>query len=287
MRRGDAYCSRGTGRTRAHRAVPRGRRLGVWRARGSAQEPRLRPGVTDGPDRSRVDDLAQDVFLKVHRGLPYFRGEARLSTWIYRIVQNVCAAARYAPAARRLARSGRWTGRRSSRAPPTVRLAISNCATVSRRRSPSCPSQHRLLIAAHYLEGVQYEALAEAMNIPLGTVKTHLYRAKRRLQGVARHVTCTDALHLVEAIAAGDLEVDATPSDALRDLPAVRRRRWRPPAGSSRRSRAPGLRRRRASPTVVGTDSPGALAERRARRSRSSTSPSSSPCCSLSAASPR
>ena len=37
-------------------------------------------------DRSLADDLAQDVFLEIHRGLPYFRGEARLSTWIYRIV---------------------------------------------------------------------------------------------------------------------------------------------------------------------------------------------------------
>src|ERR1700752_345025 len=42
-------------------------------------------------DRSRAEDLAQDVFLRVYRGLPYFRGEARLSTWIYRIVANVCA----------------------------------------------------------------------------------------------------------------------------------------------------------------------------------------------------
>src|SRR5579864_6286136 len=42
-------------------------------------------------DRSRAEDLAQDVFLRVHRGLPYFRGEARLSTWIYRIVSNVVA----------------------------------------------------------------------------------------------------------------------------------------------------------------------------------------------------
>src|SRR6187401_2859258 len=41
-------------------------------------------------DRSRAEDLAQDVFLRVHRGLPYFRGEAQLSTWIYRIVANVC-----------------------------------------------------------------------------------------------------------------------------------------------------------------------------------------------------
>src|SRR5262245_5973590 len=42
-------------------------------------------------DQSRAEDLAQEVFLRVHRGLPYFRGEARLSTWIYRIVANVCA----------------------------------------------------------------------------------------------------------------------------------------------------------------------------------------------------
>ena len=41
-------------------------------------------------DRGRAEDLAQDVFLRVHKGLPYFRGEARLSTWIYRIVANVC-----------------------------------------------------------------------------------------------------------------------------------------------------------------------------------------------------
>src|SRR2546423_14051972 len=41
-------------------------------------------------DRTRAEDLAQDVFLRIHRGLPYFRGEARLSTWIYRIVANVC-----------------------------------------------------------------------------------------------------------------------------------------------------------------------------------------------------
>src|SRR5262249_43427674 len=41
-------------------------------------------------DTARAEDLAQDVFLGGHGGLPYFRGEARLSTWIYRIVANVC-----------------------------------------------------------------------------------------------------------------------------------------------------------------------------------------------------
>jgi RNA polymerase sigma-70 factor (ECF subfamily) len=44
------------------------------------------------------------------------------------------------------------------------------------------PANYRLLIAAHYLNGVQYEGLAEALQLPLGTVKTQLYRAKRQLR---------------------------------------------------------------------------------------------------------
>jgi len=44
------------------------------------------------------------------------------------------------------------------------------------------PANYRLLIAAHYLDGVQYEDLAAAMDLPLGTVKTQLHRAKRQLR---------------------------------------------------------------------------------------------------------
>ena len=44
------------------------------------------------------------------------------------------------------------------------------------------PEHYRFLIAAHHLRGVQYEALAEALDIPIGTVKTHLHRAKRQLR---------------------------------------------------------------------------------------------------------
>ena len=45
-------------------------------------------------NRARAEELAQDVFLKVHKGLPYFRGDAKLSTWIYRIVVNVLSQER-------------------------------------------------------------------------------------------------------------------------------------------------------------------------------------------------
>ena len=133
-------------------------------------------------DRSRVDDLAQDVFLKVHRGLPYFRGEARLSTWIYRIVQNVCSQAR----ATKLPEVSYDQGAdgRPLREPATVDRSAQDLELRDRleKAIAQLPQSYRMLIAAHYLQGVQYEALAEALNIPLGTVKTHLYRAKRRLR---------------------------------------------------------------------------------------------------------
>lgn len=127
-------------------------------------------------DRGQADDLAQEVFLKVHRGLPYFRGEARLATWIYRIVANVCLQAR--------------TKRREvtpadelpDRGAPDAAFADLELRDRLEKAIAQLPDQYRLLIAAHYLQGVQYEALAEALDIPLGTVKTHLYRAKRQLR---------------------------------------------------------------------------------------------------------
>lgn len=46
------------------------------------------------------------------------------------------------------------------------------------------PANYRLLVAAHYLDGVQYEDLADAMQLPLGTVKTQLFRAKQQLRRI-------------------------------------------------------------------------------------------------------
>ena len=132
-------------------------------------------------DRSQADDLAQDVFLKVHRGLPYFRGEARLSTWIYRIVINVCSQSK--------TRRPREISLDDDRGGRPIELRRNDTAFGEMelrdrldKAMAKLPDQYRVLIAAHHLDGVQYEALAEALGIPLGTVKTHLHRAKRRLR---------------------------------------------------------------------------------------------------------
>ncbi len=131
-------------------------------------------------ERPRAEELAQEVFLRIHRGLPYFRGESRLSTWIYRIVANVCVQEKQdralatepldqhvlAPAA---------TGRDRQFSDMELRDRIEKAIA-------RLPPNYRLLIAGHYLDGVRYEELAEALQLPLGTVKTQLHRAKRQLR---------------------------------------------------------------------------------------------------------
>src|SRR5213593_2344543 len=132
-------------------------------------------------DRSRAEDLAQEVFLRVHRGLPYFRGEARLSTWIYRIVANVCAQPWAPPATVSLddASAALVTPSAADRQFGDLELRDRLEKAIAR-----LPANYRLLIAAHYLDGVQYEDLAEALQMPLGTIKTHIYRAKQQLRRV-------------------------------------------------------------------------------------------------------
>jgi RNA polymerase sigma-70 factor (ECF subfamily) len=114
--------------------------------------------------------------------LPYFRGEARLSTWIYRIVANVCHQAR---SQRRPDVSLEPADPGRPRLDPgAADHAFAELELRDRldKAIAQLPDNYRMLIAAHYLQGVQYEALAEALDLPLGTVKTHLFRAKRRLR---------------------------------------------------------------------------------------------------------
>src|SRR5262252_3420968 len=132
-------------------------------------------------DRARAEDLAQDVFLRVHRGLPYFRGEARLSTWLYRIAANVCTEAR----SRQAPQISLDDERTSERVRPIAADRHASDLELSDRLEKAIarlPASQRLLIAAHYLQGVRYEDLAEALRLPLGTVKTQLYRAKQQLR---------------------------------------------------------------------------------------------------------
>jgi RNA polymerase sigma-70 factor (ECF subfamily) len=135
-------------------------------------------------DRSRAEDLAQEVFLRIHGGLPYFRGEARLSTWIYRIVANLCVQEHTRPAATVSldALNDDASRPRVARAAADRQFGDLELRDRLEKAIARLPAHYRLVIAAHYLRGVQYEDLAEALNLPLGTVKTQLRRAKQQLR---------------------------------------------------------------------------------------------------------
>ena len=135
------------------------------------------------PNRARAEELAQDVFLKVHRGLPYFRGDARLSTWIYRITVNVLSQER--PDLATASLDEIKPGESEPRIRPAAHdRAFADLALKDRldKAIQRLPLQYQVLVNGHYLKGLRYEELAEAVSLPMGTVKTQLHRAKRQLR---------------------------------------------------------------------------------------------------------
>ena len=132
-------------------------------------------------NRARAEELAQDVFLKMHKGLPYFRGESKLSTWIYRIVINVLSQERPDRATASLDDDSEG---RPAPQPVSDDRAFGDLVLKDRlhKAIERLPVRYQLLVNGHYLKGMRYEDLAEALDMPMGTVKTHLHRAKRQLR---------------------------------------------------------------------------------------------------------
>jgi len=131
-------------------------------------------------DRSLADDLAQEVFLRAYRGLLGFEGRSSFGTWVYRISYNVYLNHR--------------TRTRSYAALPEdydVRAAAPDDALSAPRADlrrdlqaaiAELPERYRAVIVLYYLQEVSYPEIAEILELPLGTVKTHLHRAKRMLR---------------------------------------------------------------------------------------------------------
>jgi RNA polymerase sigma-70 factor (ECF subfamily) len=134
-------------------------------------------------DRSHIEDLAQEVFIRVYRGLPHFRGDARLSTWICRIALNVCADARQRKP-REVSLDAAPAG-----APPPAAAVVTDPAFADlelrdrvAKAIARLTERSRLVLSMHYFAGRGYEEIAEALHVPLGTVKTHIHRAKQELR---------------------------------------------------------------------------------------------------------
>lgn len=141
-------------------------------------------------DKAPVEDLAQEVFIRVYQGLPGFRGEARLSTWIYRIAYNVCAA-ELERARHRLqfvsidAKGDEERPRlelRDDRQDPEAILSRIDFKATILKLLDRLPPRAKAILTLYYLQELSYEEIGAIMALPLGTVKTHLHRAKQALR---------------------------------------------------------------------------------------------------------
>jgi RNA polymerase sigma-70 factor (ECF subfamily) len=133
-----------------------------------------------GPDLS-VDDAVQDVFLVVSRRLSDFRGEARLTTWLFRITERTIRNARRAR--RRRGWFARLTRRIEEDAPapqpsPAEQRERREAAEQFYRILETIPEKHRNVLVLHELEAMSAPEIAELLGMKVVTVRVTLHRAR-------------------------------------------------------------------------------------------------------------
>lgn len=136
-----------------------------------------------GVPRSEVEDLAQLAFINVYKGLGGFRGDAKLSSWIYRIALNVARGHLKRQARRPLVGSVEEALEVGQQ--PEDRRATAALSTVRNRALAQAlaqlPERQRISLGLYYFEELSYEEIAEAMALNLNTVRTQIRRGKLRL----------------------------------------------------------------------------------------------------------
>ncbi len=143
-------------------------------------------------NREEAEDATQDIFLRVHGALKNFRGEARLSSWIYKITANVCISrmrSKQPPVAsldEPLAAEGRSLAELVADEKNNPETACSNneMGTIVREQLRRLKPEWAQAIGLHYFGGLSYEEVAEVMEIPRETVATHIRRGKMQLAGL-------------------------------------------------------------------------------------------------------
>ena len=139
-------------------------------------------------EREGLEDLAQEVFLRLFRALPDFRGEAQVATFLYRIIVNVVNDEFRRRQKARLAVSVGDESRelRSPSPDPEEILQRDQMQETVDAALAQLNPRERSILVLHYQEGRSYEEIAAILDTPIGTVKTHLYRARQRLKSMIK-----------------------------------------------------------------------------------------------------
>jgi len=134
-------------------------------------------------------DATQEIFLRIWRGLPGFRGEAKLSTWVFQIAWNYLRlhrrrAGRQPPFAASSDELALVVERVPDRGPdPERHAAASHELERVEEAIDRLPEQFRVVLWLRDGEGRSYEEVAEVLEVPIGTVRSRLSRARQALKG--------------------------------------------------------------------------------------------------------
>jgi len=152
----------------------------------------------------QVEDLAQEVFLRLYRALPHFRGEATVSTYLYRIVVNVAQDEwkrrrkerehiAVAPSFEDEGEAGVWIENfagdelagQHARSPEQL-LSDAQVQGVVDGALLELPEVERTVLVLYHQEECSYEGIAVALGLPINTVRTHLHRGRKRLSEMVK-----------------------------------------------------------------------------------------------------
>jgi RNA polymerase sigma-70 factor (ECF subfamily) len=141
-------------------------------------------------DPAEVEDVTQEAFIKAYRALPAFRGDSAFYTWLYRIGINTAknylmAMGRRAPTSTEVEAEeaeGFEEGEqlRDINTPESMLLSSEIANTVN-STIEQLPEELRTAIQMREIEGMSYEDIAKAMDCPIGTVRSRIFRAREAI----------------------------------------------------------------------------------------------------------
>jgi RNA polymerase sigma-70 factor, ECF subfamily len=144
-------------------------------------------------DVDLVQDIAQETFIRAYRALPQFRGDSAFYTWLYRIAVNTAKKALVdlkrdpviTEAALRIGEDEEETSSErfepSSAETPDAVLASKEIAQAVNAAIEGLSDELRQAIVLREIEGLSYDEIAEAMNCPIGTVRSRIFRAREAI----------------------------------------------------------------------------------------------------------
>ena len=143
-------------------------------------------------DVDLVEDIAQETFIRAYRALAQFRGEAQFYTWLYRIAVNTAKKAlmdlkRDPTVSENSFKSADddetspLENELTSSETPDAVLASKEIAQIINTAMEALPHELRQAITLREIEGLSYEEISEAMNCPIGTVRSRIFRAREAI----------------------------------------------------------------------------------------------------------